>query len=423
MEEADYLFRHAALRDAAYHLQIPSERARMHKLVFEILEGALSEPERELLALPLAEHAELAQRGVTWATDALPRKSLEYLQLAARNAASRFENQQAIQLYDRIAAHPMTTIGQRVDAIVECGTILWFVGRRQAAIRKLDEAVECASSDMPRLAFALIERGALYRDLNHYDRARRDLQLALEVARDCKDRRLELRAHGNLGTVLQRGRTGAQVEELFAPVLALASELGNDRAIGITKGQIAQGYNDDGDHARAEALLRESLNLLRKCGDRMNEAVMLSTLGASFLSRTDGDLRGTRQKAATYYREAIRVNESIGNRPQQPEALAGLARACLELGLESEAERSARTAIAEGIELGKPGAVASALQVIGRICEHNADIAGAETNWRQGLQLALDHGIMDTARSLRQRLSALLRKTGRVKEAELIESA
>lgn len=422
MEEADYLFRHAALRDAAYALQMPSERARLHKFAFEILEHNLSDDERNQLALALADHALLAQRGVTWAGDGLHRKELEYLQAAAANAAMRYENDLAVQLYDRVADHPLCTAGQRVDAMVECGTILWFGGRRHAAIRKLDEAVGAASSDLPRLAFALIERGTLYRDLNQYDRAERDLRLALDVVQDCGDKRLELRAHGNLATVKQRGRKGVEVEALFAPVLRLATELGNTRAIGITKGQVAQGYNEDGNHARAEALLRESLELLRKAGDRMNEAVMLVTLGMSFLNRADGDLRGARQQAAACFREALRVNEAIGNRPQQPEAHGGLARACLELGLETEAGRHAQAAVSEGRELGKPAAVATGLQVVGRLRELAGDAPGAEAAWREGLQVTLDADLEDPARMMRQRLAGLLRKTGRVREAELIET-
>lgn len=36
--ESAYLFRHALLRDAAYQLQLPSDRARLHGLAFAILE-------------------------------------------------------------------------------------------------------------------------------------------------------------------------------------------------------------------------------------------------------------------------------------------------------------------------------------------------------------------------------------------------
>lgn len=37
--EAAYLFRHALLRDAAYQLQLPADRAALHALALEIIEG------------------------------------------------------------------------------------------------------------------------------------------------------------------------------------------------------------------------------------------------------------------------------------------------------------------------------------------------------------------------------------------------
>lgn len=420
MEEADYLFRHAALRDAAYHLQLPSERARLHKHTLEILEALLPAPERNQYATALADHAQLAQVGVTWLGDALPRKELDYLLSAAQAAVARYENEQAAALYDRIAGHAAASAGQRIDAMIEAGVILWFTGRRQAAISRLDEAVVRAAGDTRRLAFALIERGTLYRDLNQTDRAEHDLSAALNAARQCPDENLELRALGNLCTVRQTGKVGADVEALYAPVLRLAQRLNNARAIGISKGQIAQGWLDLGDYRKAESLLLESLDLLRQTGDLMNQAVMLSTLGSAFLRRHDGDVRGARQRAVSFYREAIRVNHEIGNRPQQAEAKAGLARACLELGLELEAERTARSAIQDGRELGKQAALASGLEILGLIEAGRGNDAAAESHWREALAVAAPGSPL--AREVRGRLAALLRRQGRTRDAELVEA-
>jgi hypothetical protein len=54
-EEA-YLFAHATLREAAYQLWLPSDRARLHSFALEILE-ALPETTLERLAAELADHA------------------------------------------------------------------------------------------------------------------------------------------------------------------------------------------------------------------------------------------------------------------------------------------------------------------------------------------------------------------------------
>ncbi|MBI2923414.1 MAG: hypothetical protein HYY18_20340, partial [Planctomycetes bacterium] len=37
--ELAYVFRHALVRDAAYHLQMPGDRARLHGLAFALIEA------------------------------------------------------------------------------------------------------------------------------------------------------------------------------------------------------------------------------------------------------------------------------------------------------------------------------------------------------------------------------------------------
>jgi len=42
--ESAYLFRHALLRDAAYQLQLPGDRARLHGVAFSVIEGVHGGP-------------------------------------------------------------------------------------------------------------------------------------------------------------------------------------------------------------------------------------------------------------------------------------------------------------------------------------------------------------------------------------------
>ena len=76
--ELTYLFRHAVLRDAAYDLQLPGDRAKLHELAFHLIEqafggrppappplGAEAESDDsahpcDAIALELADHAKLA---------------------------------------------------------------------------------------------------------------------------------------------------------------------------------------------------------------------------------------------------------------------------------------------------------------------------------------------------------------------------
>ncbi|KAF0239813.1 MAG: hypothetical protein FD180_5167, partial [Planctomycetota bacterium] len=101
--EVAYLFRHALLRDAAYQLQLPGDRARLHGLAFEVIEALaggrppgpapLDEPDpppflphaTDPVAFELARHARAAD---------FPAVSL-YLRRAAEVAARQFRPEAA----------------------------------------------------------------------------------------------------------------------------------------------------------------------------------------------------------------------------------------------------------------------------------------------------------------------------------------
>ncbi len=118
--ETAYLFRHALVRDAAYELQVPSERSVLHRLALQLIEDlyggrpstnieainpALALPDRlaiDPVAEELAEHARLGrlqeESGETRDVEAV------YLLHAALHADRTFDRERAIRIWDRLAA-------------------------------------------------------------------------------------------------------------------------------------------------------------------------------------------------------------------------------------------------------------------------------------------------------------------------------
>ncbi|MCC6464193.1 MAG: hypothetical protein IT463_02505 [Planctomycetes bacterium] len=358
--EAAYLFAHAALRDAAYQLHLPSDRARLHHEALHLLERWLPAEQRENQALELAEHARRAQEGVTVVGNELPYKRLEYLRVAARRATRQFENRLAAALYREIAMQPLASPEDRARAWAEAGTLHWFVGLPEQALADHGAAVE-ASRPWPALhAFALIERGTTYRDLDRNSEAAKDLERALELARACGDKHLQLRALGNLCTVQQGNQTRISVAQLYAPVIRLAEETGDRRALGISMGQIAIGCLESGDHQAAEQSLRQSIAVLHEAGDPLNEAAMHCVLGDVLRRRNGPDPRAEAMAAIAAYREARRLNLRAGNVPQQATVELGLSLAYGSLGMVSECLNHGRAALLLLSELGNLGQLRTA---------------------------------------------------------------
>ncbi|MCE9581392.1 MAG: hypothetical protein K8T20_02630, partial [Planctomycetes bacterium] len=100
--EGAYLFRHALLRDAAYQLQLPGDRALLHGLAFSVMEtifgGRAPEPP------PLDEAGPAPMR--PHATDSIAFELAEQVRLA-RSAPGASANQELLateKLYWRRAA-------------------------------------------------------------------------------------------------------------------------------------------------------------------------------------------------------------------------------------------------------------------------------------------------------------------------------
>lgn len=411
-----YLFRHASLRDAAYQLHMPSERARLHELALECIEATLPETSLDAMALELADHARDAQTGVTRLNDTLARRELAWLQRAVAFAEREYQNESAADLHARIAHHPSAQPAAQVDALISCGMLRWFVGRREAALETLTRAVRLAAGDRARRATALIERGVLYRDVRESFAAEADLREALRLAQTVGNERLQLRALGNLATVLDRGLSTADVVQMYQPVLALAERLGVKAAIGVSYGQIGAACMANHEHDGAVEWLEKSLTILRETDDRLNQAAMLTTL-AHALMRRERDARGDLARATDLYRQSLAVNAEIGNTPQCCSALVGLSSCYRRLGMLEEARRYARDAIQLASEVGNPESLAGAWRELGRVQEELGDEVEAERSFSYGVFAVQDAPEYRSLADLLLALATLLARRGAFADA------
>ncbi|MCA8912149.1 MAG: hypothetical protein KDB82_10620 [Planctomycetes bacterium] len=415
--ETEYLFRHATVRDAAYQLLPMSQRARLHVLALDILEESTLGMNLDSVN-ELAEHARLAQVGVTFAGSELPIRELRYIRLAATNAASKYDNEVSCRLWERVADHASASAGERMEALTEAGVLYWMLGRRESALRCLTGAIDSSTTDSQRLAYCLIERGTLYRDIREYQNASADLARALELARQSGNKHLELRALGNLCTVQDSHMTQTGVKELYEPVLKLAREIGDDRAIGITEGQIGLACMRGDDFAGAERHLMESIEKLRAAGDKLNEGAMTSSLGTLFERRTDGDRRLNLMRAVQYHRDGLAIKEHLGFLFQKAAPLCGLASSHRLMGMLPEAEKYARQALQLSLEIGDPANIGAAYFELGAVQEARGEPVQAERTFSYGF-LAIEESQAEAAKiKLLGALARLMAGQGDWEDAE-----
>lgn len=255
--------------------------------------------------------------------------------------------------------------------------------------------------------------------MNDNTSATRDLQRALEIARKVGDKNLQLRALGNLCTVQDESMTQAGVRELYAPVLRLARETGNQRAVGITEGQIGLACLRGGNFSDAERHLRESIRVLREAGDKLNEGAMLGALGRLFRERPDGDRRANLMQALEHYRAAVKSREQLGYVFQKTEPLIGLASTHRMIGMLSEAEKYAAEAQRLALEIGDAAATGAAYLELGAVYEAQGRNSLAERTWNYGFLVVEDSQADDAKVQLLEALARLLAEQGEWEDADV----
>ena len=165
--ELAYLFRHAVLRDAAYELQLPSSRARLHELAFYLIEetfgGRAPEPASlttfpppahqphvlDSVAFELSRHAKAAEAKLSAELVNL------YLRRAAEYASREHHNERALALWLEIA--DLENGAAHAQALRRAADHLSGSGRPHEAEPLLLRALKIAQKDGP----ALLEFGAL----------------------------------------------------------------------------------------------------------------------------------------------------------------------------------------------------------------------------------------------------------------------
>src|SRR5690606_6677865 len=140
--ETAYLFRHAMLREAAYGLQLPSDRSRLHELAIHLIEAAFGgrapepapldavNPPRyewcatDVVASELSDHARQALTGVTAPGAALsvtPELHRRYVRRAAEYAEKQYQVAEAVSKWRELS--DLLQGAARAEALRKAGAL------------------------------------------------------------------------------------------------------------------------------------------------------------------------------------------------------------------------------------------------------------------------------------------------------------
>jgi tetratricopeptide (TPR) repeat protein len=368
---AEYRFKHALLRDAAYDTVLLRERKVLHAAAAAWMERRAGDrPDEHLVSI--AEH--LASAGDH-------HRAAELLERAAENAASTGGLTTACSLYRRglecLAAagdeHGIAATRVRV----EMAWVLELIGD----VAPITEALETAERD----AAALGDRGQLA--LARCLLARRALVTgALPTAVE-RLRAARPPAEAEGGRVLAEvllaeawvqdvsdDPEGAQVPAREA--LEIAADLGHPELEIRARNQLALSLSRTSGYDEAAAHLDAAVAITRRIGNPVRESMLHATRGAVEHIRASLDGDGDLTRAIEHYLRSVELCRSGGYGAALHGVLANLAQAEVESGLVDEGSRHAVESLRAACSRGEGPLIAFAVVVLGQAQISRGDLAG-----------------------------------------------
>lgn len=344
-----YLFTHALVRDAAYHVQLAERLRQLHLAAAESYEKLYAADLQPFLP-ELAGHFERAGR---------KESAMRYLRMAGEHALGRFQNAAAADFFRRwiklandlqIATTAIDPDFHRIDALNGLGQALKQAGEWVEAQANFDLALTEAREigDDRRKLDALVRRGDILRFRGDYAEAMENRQEALLLAEALDDTDTKATIYGNIGNIHLCQNRSDQALEFYQMQETLARSTNNLRELSKAIGNSGIVYSRRGDsvmalncyrqqydlclqlhdlpgmagavgniglvlsrrglYDEAEAKFNEQLALSRRSGDKQGISNAIGNLGVVTMKR--GDFAG----AANRFREQMAIAEAVGDR-------------------------------------------------------------------------------------------------------------
>lgn len=449
--ENAYLFRHVVLRDMAYQLQTPGDRARLHGLALRVLEAEIPDNSRDSLAAELADHAGLGAMHDA----ALATTELAYLDRALLHALKTFRTDTVATLALKVASHPQVELVPRLKALVSAAGAKGRQGRAAESLKLLQSARELVSADVPlevqrsiasyllsvysesgdresaQAELALLQQmGAggdvevaarvcgdmgRYFDINgNPEAAEREYRRCIELFDELGKPDESVPAMINLGGMLaERGQHDAG-SELLQRALAISEQHNLARFIPVTVGNLAWQAQQQRRYPEALQLFTRAVALARESGNRYDLATILGNLGVLHADRGDTD------DAVRVLAESLELHAETANRRGFGTALSDLASAHLTAGNTRQALDLALKALPIHSEFHNlramsltTGTIARAQYVLGSFDE-------AMKSTQRALAHAREHGDENGVAGHLELVGRILHLTGRIAEANAV---
>jgi len=307
--EIAYLFRHALLREGAYQLQLPGERARLHVLALQILESLYAQDPEEcdFVGSEMAEHARQALLSPESFSPAEVRELTlsehRWLSQAATAAKKSYRLADAVSCFERLSVHSLSSQEQRAASLGRAGAACAALFRWAEAGSYLERAITIAQTHgLVGLESRLMgELSNIHATLGKRAEMQAAMQRQLKLALQSGDAFALALYHIDSGAAEESAGNLVAAEAGYTAALDLLDRAGRTHFKPKLLGNIANTLRDRGEYHRAEKLYAEAIAGHKLAGDIVALGNDTGNLGSNFR------LQGRFDEAVTYYERSIAI--------------------------------------------------------------------------------------------------------------------
>lgn len=383
LTELQYIFKHALLRDSAYNMQLQARRRKLHKLTAEAIETLYGENLSEKYT-DLALHYEKAE---------VSDKALEYLEKAGDQAKAIYQNEQALELYDRfLTLLPSSEFDERekkkkqFDILINRGLVLRMIGKWKEAEAGFRDAVKYANQieDESRIGRANGDLGWLFYLKAEHQKAMECFEKELEYSQAVEDKKEVARAYGNMAAIFVSQGNYEKAMERYKKNYELSKDIGDKKGISRSLGNMGIVYMYKGDYERAMKYYQERLALDRELEDKSGMSIVLGNMGIIYYNLGEFD------KAMSHFRNARDLSQELGDKSGIAFAIGNMGTIHAEKGNYKNAMEYFRRKLDISKELGNKNEIAMAILNIGHIYKDRGEYDQAMESLEKAQQLFED---------------------------------
>ncbi len=380
MNELRYIFKHSLLRETVYEMQLGARLRELHKQIAVAIEKLYPESIEERF-VDLAFH---------YGQAAVEDKTNEYLEKAADYARRNYQNQQALDFYNKLLKNLDVQKNDKalVRTLLKKGSVLQLIGWWDECEKAYTKALEVAKEIGDKLLLGKTNNslGHLLMLKGNYEKAHKYLEVASSFFESIKDEFGIVNVYGNQGNLYFRQGRYNEAKAFFTKSIQLSQSLRYSNSIAQITANLGLTHMNQGNYDEGINCQLEGLKYCKQVNDTPGLATLHTNVGIVYYEKGDYD------SALKHYKKGLELSTELGNKLLMSIAIGCIGSVYQKKGNFKKAMENFVKDLEICEQLGDKQGIAIALGLIGELKSIEGHFEISNQNLEKALQLSEELG-------------------------------